>query len=163
MITAYTIKEIIVNTETLIGFSIKDSAVKSPVVEKITLFAYRPSDSKKDFSVPMSLSDDNKTYQANISIDEKGLHLNSLGLKNITLAHKDIKSVAPNKLVKTSNTLIAVILIIIVALLAYLVVLEEWQFVITTAPLLLGCLLLMPYTGKEFTELETKICCLIQN
>ena len=97
-----------------------------------------------------------KTYQANISIDEKGLHLNSLGLKNITLAHKDIKSVAPNKLVKTSNTLIAVILIIIVALFACLVVLEEWHFVITTAPLLLGCLLLMHKQGKEYHDLDTK-------
>lgn len=70
--TDFHLSDIHLNTETNIGFTITDSEGKPVNVEKITLFAYRPSDAKKDFSVPMTVTSDKKRYQANMQFDSKG-------------------------------------------------------------------------------------------
>ena len=98
-----------------------------------------------------------KTFQASVSINENGVHLKSYEFKDITLDYKNIKSVMPNKLIKPSNALIAVAIIILVALLAYSVVLEEWQLIITIAPLLPGYLLLKNKQDKEYHDLDTQL------
>ena len=98
-----------------------------------------------------------KTFQASVSIDKSSVHLKSIGLKNITLNYKDIESVTPNKLIKTSSTFNAIILIIPVAFLAYLVVSEEWQFIITIAPLLPLLLLVIHKQDNEYYDLDTQL------
>ena len=98
-----------------------------------------------------------KTFQASVSIVENGVHLKSYEFKDITLDYKDIRSVTPNKLIKPSNALIAIAIIILVALLAYSVVLEEWQLIITIAPLLPGYLLLKNKQDKEYHDLDTQL------
>jgi hypothetical protein len=98
-----------------------------------------------------------KTFQASVSIDKSSVHLKSIGLKNITLNYKDIESVTPNKLIKTSSTFIAIILIIPVAFLAYLVVSKEWQFIITIAPLLPLLLLVIHKQDNEYYDLDTQL------
>jgi len=70
--TEFKLTDIHVNKQNTIAFAISDSQGKPAPVEKMTLFAYRPSDSKKDFSVTMSLSEDKKYYQANMIFDSKG-------------------------------------------------------------------------------------------
>ncbi|MCW8930247.1 MAG: FixH family protein [Gammaproteobacteria bacterium] len=70
--TEFQISEIHLNKPANISFVITDSMGKPAPVEKVTLFAYRPSNAKKDFSVPMNLSDEKKTYQANVTFEIKG-------------------------------------------------------------------------------------------
>ena len=70
--TEFQFGEIYHNKLISIAFTINDKQGKPALVEKITLFAYRPSNAKKDFSVPMTLSDDKKTYQANMTFASKG-------------------------------------------------------------------------------------------
>ena len=75
--TEFQIAEIHQNESTAIIFSIRDRDGKPASPEKITLFAYRPSNAKKDFSAPMTLSDDQllngeKAYQVNMTFDSKG-------------------------------------------------------------------------------------------
>lgn len=98
-----------------------------------------------------------KTFQTSVSIDKNGVHLKSYEFKDITLDYKDIRSVTPNKLIKPSNALIAIAIIILVALLAYSVVLKEWQLIITIAPLLPGYLLLKHKQDKEYHDLDTQL------
>ena len=98
-----------------------------------------------------------KTFQASVSIDENGVHFKSYKFKDITLDYKDIRSVTPNKLIKPSNALIAIAIIIFVASLAYSVVLEEWQLIITIASFLPGYLLLIHKLDKEYHDLDTKL------
>jgi len=71
-VTEFQLDEIHSNKLISIAFTINDKQGKPAQAEKITLFAYRPSDAKKDFSVPMILSDDKKTYQADMTFDSKG-------------------------------------------------------------------------------------------
>lgn len=70
--TQFQLTDIHANKETVIGFTITDQQGNPATVEKVTLFAYRPSNAKKDFSVAMNLSDDKKYYQATLSFDSKG-------------------------------------------------------------------------------------------
>lgn len=70
--TQFHLSDIHINKQTIISFTIRDSEGRPAEVEKMTLFAYRPSDAKKDFSVVMSTSDNNKTHQANITFNSKG-------------------------------------------------------------------------------------------
>jgi nitrogen fixation protein FixH len=60
------------NQQTSIKFKISDKSGNAVVAEKLTLFVYRPSNSKKDFSIPMQISSDKQTYQAQISFPLKG-------------------------------------------------------------------------------------------
>ncbi|MCU7834521.1 MAG: FixH family protein [gamma proteobacterium symbiont of Taylorina sp.] len=68
----FKIKEINLNQETIIEFNLSDKQGRPAVVEKLTLFAYRPSNAKEDFSVPMTILKDGKTYQAPITFSNKG-------------------------------------------------------------------------------------------
>lgn len=70
--TDFQVPEIIQNKSISIIFSINDKNGKPASAEKIILFAYRPSNAEKDFSAPMNLSDDQGTYQANMTFDSKG-------------------------------------------------------------------------------------------
>jgi len=75
--TKFQIDEIYLNKPTVISIVITDSAGMSAKPEKVTLFAYRPSNSKKDFNIPMSLSADKllngkEVYQASVSFEVKG-------------------------------------------------------------------------------------------
>ncbi len=98
-----------------------------------------------------------KTFQASVSIDQNNVQLKSIGLKNITLNYKDIKSVTPNKLIKSSSTLIAIMLMIPAILLAYLVISKEWQLIITIAPLLPWWLLVKHKYDRQYHDLYTQL------
>ena len=75
--TEFQTVEIYQNKPTIIAFSVSDSIGEPAKAEKVTLFAYRPSNSKKDFNVPMALSDDKVingivAYQAEVTFNTKG-------------------------------------------------------------------------------------------
>lgn len=53
-------------------FSLSDKEGKPAPTEKVTLFAYRPSNSKKDFSMVMKPSDDKHIYQVSMTFATKG-------------------------------------------------------------------------------------------
>ena len=42
-------------------------------IEQVTLFAYRPADARKDFSVPMTYQEETNTYLADITFKNKGV------------------------------------------------------------------------------------------
>ena len=71
-LTDFQIAEVVQNKPVTIHFSISDKSGKFPVVEKMTLYAYRASDSRKDFSAHMSLNADKKSYATTISFADKG-------------------------------------------------------------------------------------------
>lgn len=70
--TEFQVPEIHHNKPVTISFSIKDEAGILSPVEKITLFAYRPSDAKKDFSTSMTLAENKNSYQSTMTFDTKG-------------------------------------------------------------------------------------------
>ena len=98
-----------------------------------------------------------KTFQASVSIDQNSVHLKSIGLKDITLNYKDIKSVTPNKLIKSSSAWIAIMLMILAILLAYLVISKEWQLIIIIAPLLPWWLLVKHKQDGQYHDLDTQL------
>ena len=98
-----------------------------------------------------------KTFQANISIDENGVHFKSSGLRYITLNYRDIKSITTNKPTKPSNVVMAAMLMILAALLAYSVISGEWQVILPIAALLPGGLLAKHKQDKEYHDLNTQL------
>ncbi len=64
--------ELYLNRENKIFFKLTDKNGNSIVADKVTLFVYRPSDHKKDFSVPMN-SGDGIEYQAVAHFPLKGV------------------------------------------------------------------------------------------
>jgi len=98
-----------------------------------------------------------KTFQASVSINENGIHLRSFKLRNITLDYKDIKSVNPDKLIKPSDTLIAIMIMILAALVIFSVVSGEWKLIITIFPLLPGYLILKHKQDREYHYLDTQL------
>jgi len=98
-----------------------------------------------------------KMFQASISIDENGVHLESFELRDVVLNYNDIKSVKTFKLNKPSIALIAMALIIIVALLAYSVISGEWKVIISIAPLLPWYLLIKQRHDREKHNLDTQL------
>lgn len=70
--TEFKIVPVHVNKQTVVAFAILDQQGKPALAEKITLFAYRPANAKKDFSVVMDLSADKKFYQSTLVFDSKG-------------------------------------------------------------------------------------------
>ena len=70
--TEFKLTDIHVNKKTVIDFAISDQHGKPAIAEKITLFAYRPANAKKDFSVAMTLSENKQYYQATLVFDSKG-------------------------------------------------------------------------------------------
>lgn len=69
-LTNFFVTDIHVGKPAVIGFTINNKAGQPAVIEKLTLFAYRPANAKKDFSKPMSWS--GKAWQATMSFDSKG-------------------------------------------------------------------------------------------
>jgi len=98
-----------------------------------------------------------KTLQANISINENGMHLKSSGLRDITLHYNDIKSTKTNKPTKPSNVIMAAMLIILVALLAYFVISGEWQLIIPIIALVPGYLIMKQKQDREYHDLDTQL------
>ncbi len=98
-----------------------------------------------------------KSFQASVSIDQNSVHLKSIGLKDITLNYKDIKSVTPNKLIKSSSAWIAIMLMILAILLAYLVISKEWQLIITIAPLLPWLFSVKHMYDRQYHDLDTQL------
>jgi len=73
----FDVQEFTLNKQAKVFFAITDVEGNPAIVEKLTLFAYRPSNSKQDFSVPMTKSTDKlidakQTYQADITFPSKG-------------------------------------------------------------------------------------------
>ncbi len=98
-----------------------------------------------------------KMFQASISIDENGVHLESFELRDVLLNYNDIESVKTFKLNKPSIALIAMALIIVVALLAYLVMTGEWKLIISIAPLLPWYLLIKQKYDREKHNLDIQL------
>jgi len=71
-LTNFKIGEVTQNKPVSIYFSITDKSGKFAMVEQITLYAYRPSDSNKDFSTAMTLAADKKSYTATMTFADKG-------------------------------------------------------------------------------------------
>jgi len=71
-LTGFQITEIVQNKPIMINFSITDKNGKFASVEKITLYAYRPADSNKDFSEVMTLAADKQSYTATMIFADKG-------------------------------------------------------------------------------------------
>jgi hypothetical protein len=70
--TQFQLSDIYHNQMASLRFMITDQQGNTAPVEKLTLFAYRPSDAKKDFSEVMTLSQDKHIYQANMTFKSKG-------------------------------------------------------------------------------------------
>ena len=98
-----------------------------------------------------------KTFQASVSIDENGVHLKSFEFKDITLDYKDIRSVTPNKFIKPSVVLNAIMMLILAALLVFSVVSKEWKLIITLSPLLLGYLFFTYKIERKYHDLDTQL------
>lgn len=98
-----------------------------------------------------------KTLQANILINENGMHLKSSGLRDITLQYRDIKSIKTGKPIKPSNVVMAVMLIILAAFLIYFVISGEWQSIIPIAALVPGYLLMKQKQDREYHDLDTQL------
>ena len=98
-----------------------------------------------------------KTFKANILIDENGVHFKSFRLRDFTLNYRNIKSVTPNKLVKSSNVVMAAMLMILVAMVAYFVISGEWQLVISIVPVLPWWLLVKQKQDRKYHDLDTQL------
>ncbi len=75
--TQFHIEDIFLNQATIIRISFTDSAGVPATPDKVTLFAYRPSNAEKDFNVPMMLfvqdgTAKKGTYQASMTFSAKG-------------------------------------------------------------------------------------------
>lgn len=75
--TTFQVKEVYLHKPTVILIAITENTGAAAKPESVTLFAYRPANSQKDFSVPMELSADkqlngNMVYQATLTFDAKG-------------------------------------------------------------------------------------------
>ncbi len=69
---SFKLQEMHVDKATTIAFSLKDKQGKQPKMENVTLYVYRPSDAKKDFSMPMLLNEETQQYQAELTFALKG-------------------------------------------------------------------------------------------
>lgn len=98
-----------------------------------------------------------KTFQTSVSIDENGVHLKSFEFRDITLDYKGIKSVTPDKLMKPSVVLIAIMIIVLAALVIHSIVLGDWKLIITIFPLLPGYLILKHKQDREYHDLDTQL------
>ena len=98
-----------------------------------------------------------KTLQANILINENGMHLKSTGLRDITLHYRDIKSIKTGKPAKPSDVVMAVMLIILAAFLIYFVISGEWQKIIPIAALIPGYLLMKQKQDREYHDMDTQL------
>lgn len=70
--TEFKINEIHIGQEAIIGFKLQGKDGRAADIEKLTLFAYRPADAKKDFSVVMLPMSNKIDHQAKITFPSKG-------------------------------------------------------------------------------------------
>ncbi|MBA1341743.1 MAG: hypothetical protein C5S40_06330 [ANME-2 cluster archaeon] len=98
-----------------------------------------------------------KTLQANILINENGVHLKSSELRDFTLHYRDIKSIKTGKPTKPSNVVMAVMLIILAAFLIYFVISGEWQSIIPIAALVPGYLFVKQKQDREYHDLDIQL------
>jgi len=98
-----------------------------------------------------------RLFQTNISIDENGVHFKSFRLGHFTLDYRDIKSVIPNKLVKPSVILMAIMLLILFAMLAYSAISGDWQLIVSIVPLLPWYLLVKHKYDRKYHDLDTQL------
>ena len=70
--TNFLLTPIKLNEPTTVKFTITDQQGKSATIEKMTMYVYRPSDAKQDFSVPMEKTDEENTYKSDITFKLKG-------------------------------------------------------------------------------------------
>lgn len=102
-----------------------------------------------------------KSLKTSVSIDENGVHLKSYEFRDITLDYNDIKSVTPGKTTKCSIELIvflAIPLIFLIALLAYLVIAYgDWRLIISLAPLLPGYLFLKYWHDRRYHDMDAQL------
>jgi len=70
--TEFQLSDVFLDKPVTINFLIKDKMGNLTPVEKITLYAYRLSDAKQDFSTPMALSENKSKYQASMTFKSKG-------------------------------------------------------------------------------------------
>ena len=68
----FKLSEAVLNQEVTIDFSLSGKDGQAAIIEKMTLFVYRPSNAKKDFNMPMTLLSDSETYQAKVTFPDKG-------------------------------------------------------------------------------------------
>lgn len=64
------------NKPAIIRFKISDKQNKQPVLDSITVYAYRPADARLDFSSPMSAANDVESgfkYQSELTFPAKGV------------------------------------------------------------------------------------------
>ncbi|MCD4843746.1 MAG: hypothetical protein K8R25_04565 [Methanosarcinales archaeon] len=97
-----------------------------------------------------------KMLQANILIDENSVVLKSLLLRDVTLHHRDIKSVSTVNLTNSSIALM-VMLTVLVVLLAYFVMSGEWKMVILIAFILPWSLLVSQKYNREKHDMDTQL------
>lgn len=71
-LTRFELPEVSLNKPVTINFAITDKKGVIPQVEKMTMFAYRPSDAKQDFSMPMVLAENKTDYQVTMTFASKG-------------------------------------------------------------------------------------------
>ena len=102
-----------------------------------------------------------KTFKANISIDENGVHLRYFELRDVLLNYRDIKSITINKVVNPPIGLIAIGLLLLAAMLVALITSSvtsgEWKLTLSVASLLPWYLLLKHKQDKEYHNLNTQL------
>lgn len=102
-----------------------------------------------------------KTFKAQISIDENGVHLRYFELRNVLLNYRDIKSITINKVVSPPIGLIAIGLLILAAMLVALIISSvmsgDWKLTIPVALLLPWYLLLKHKQDREYHDLNTQL------
>jgi small-conductance mechanosensitive channel len=98
-----------------------------------------------------------RSFQAEISIDEKGVHFKSFRLSDFTLDYRDIKSVIPNKIVKPSFILIAIMLLILLAMLTYSAISGDWKLIVSIVLLLPWYMLVKHKQDRKYHDLDTQL------
>lgn len=102
-----------------------------------------------------------KTFKAHISIDENGVHLRYLELRDILLNYRDIKSITIRKGVKLPIELIVIGILLLAAMLVTLITSSvmsgDWRLTISVVSLLPWLLLVKRKQDKEYHNLNTQL------
>ncbi|UGV41323.1 DUF1673 family protein [Methanococcoides orientis] len=102
-----------------------------------------------------------RSFQASILVNDSGVHLSSIGMKNITLNHSEISSIISNKLVehskKTLLMLKCIAFVIVFAIVTHMVMLGEWRTILSMIPLLPLSLFVYQKQKKDYYNLDTQL------
>ncbi|WP_135612156.1 DUF1673 family protein [Methanococcoides sp. AM1] len=102
-----------------------------------------------------------RSFQASILVNDSGVHLSSIGLKNITLNHSEIGTIISNKLAqyskKTLLMLKCIAFVIVFALVTHMVMLGEWRTILSMVPLLPLSLFAYQKQKKDYYNLDTQL------